>query len=135
MSGTVRAGSGLLPPMIQQYEGWKFECRGVAHESCLLLYGLKAHNVPDTDLRNGSGVADPFLRVRVENEGLQDVKAETREQKNQTDPVFADELQLLVPSGLEPKLVIELWDKDYEQHSLRYASNPTHAYIIRHPPV
>jgi len=114
---------GLLPAT-REYDGWSFEYRGPALQTTVVVYEIKAHDVPDTDQRKGSGVADPFVRVHVANDGLQHVTAETQEQQNQQHPEYDDELRLAVPSGCGPKLMVELWDKDYSQKSLRIASVP-----------
>jgi len=77
----------------------------------LTLCNIKATRVPDADLRKGSSVSDPYVKFKIEMEGVaHEVKTETVH--NSTDPEW-DQVRLQVPgSWAGGPLQVLLFDGD-----------------------
>ena len=93
----------------------------------LRLHAIRASDVPDVDLKAGSGVSDPsVVFTLLQGEGgapfLVDgaeCSVQTQTLPNATDPVWPDALTLRLPEGSArpPLLRAMLWDRDYTNQS------------------
>jgi len=81
----------------------------------LTVYQLCAFHVPDADGKDGSGVSDPYIRVKV-LETSETVADQTSYVDNCENPAWLEELHLPLPARPpQPVVLVELWDKDWDK--------------------
>lgn len=121
------------------------QVRAMLPEGVLTVRSLAAHGVPDADMKAGSGISDPYVRISLldaprpdyedESDGLtlgddmdpvafreycdlHQLAAQTATIMNDADPVWEGEvLQIRLPAGTSrsPKVLVRVWDEDETQ--------------------
>lgn len=111
---------------VRHYAGQVYEVLGPARLATLTLRAISAANVPDAKTSNvltrSYDAADPYVRARLMNADVR-CDASTTHRENDHNPQFVNDLLLLtLPAGLEPDVLIEIWDKDKSNDDDKLAS-------------